>query len=118
MSIYLPLEKEFSVACKKAKAKNEELKRSMLPTGFYMLMKFYSNVMSTMFANHVYQSSGKKHTLVYSNVPCFVKDTEWFGGHKCKRFMSLIIGPSNLATSVCCTSITKRAQLTVSSDTS
>lgn len=119
LTIYLPLESDFKVACRKAKEKNDDMRKSMLPTGFYLMMKLvYNGICPQAWIDWVNYASGKKHSFLFSNIPCFVKPTEWFGGYLCKRFICMTSGPGNLSTSVTCTSITKRAQLTLCSDQS
>jgi len=53
-------------------------------------------------------TSGAKHTMLFSNVPGYVKDVT-YGGGKAKRFFFCGAGAGNLATSLSIVSICKRA---------
>ena len=60
---------------------------------------------------------GKKYTMLYTNVPGFVKPV-YYGGKLIKRFISPATGCGNVATAITAISINKRLTIGITSDTS
>ena len=81
-------------------------------------MELYERFLPHAWTNWIYSKAGKKHTILFSNVPGFLEQVNYGGGSPAKRFFTLGSGPSNLATSINIVSIHKRAQVCVTSDES
>jgi hypothetical protein len=118
LPLYLKLEMDFAKACEDAKRKMNQMKNSLLPGGFYMLVWWYTACLPAAFTANVLFDSGKKHTICLSNVPGFTKPVTYGDGGVCTRFFSLISGPGNCATAISVVSINKRCQIAFMSDTS
>jgi hypothetical protein len=116
--LYLELKENFDDAIEEARKKSNFLKKSLLPAGFYTMTWLYNAIMPVKWASHIYDTSGKKQSILVSNVPGYVKPVKYFGGCPAKRFISLGTGSGNLATTINVISVTKRAQMTVTSDIS
>jgi len=70
---------------------------------------------SKSFTRKISVNSGKKHTLVFSNVAGFVNPV-YYGGQLAKRFFYIGVGTGSLASAIVMVSIMKRCHITVSSD--
>ena len=115
--MYLDLEEDFETACRKAGNKMNKLKNSLLPPGFFLLLWYYSKFLPQAFVNYINHSGGKKHSLIISNVPGFVKPTH-YGGGPIKKFWFLGTGTANLTTFLSVVSMHKRCQISIVSDIS
>lgn len=71
------------------------------------MLKSYSIFYSEKTLAFIATNIGGKHTLLFSNVPGFVKPVYFFGG-KAKRLFYLGTGIGNLATGITMVSILKR----------
>ena len=91
------------------------LKKSTQPGAFFTLLEFYGFFMPQWFCNKVSQTSGAKHSIMFSNVPGYVKPVYYLGG-MAKRFFYAGCGTGNIATSIVMVSMMKRFQITITSD--
>jgi len=117
LTMYLPLEADIKKACSIASKKMNDIKRSIIPMGYYALISFYNVFFAQAFVADTFKSSGQKHTLILSNVPGFLKPV-YYGGGCVKRFFSLITGPGSCSTCISVVSILKRVSICVTSDSS
>jgi len=73
------------------------MKKSLIPGGFYMLIWFYNMCLPLFFVSKISKSSGTKYSLVFTNVPSFVKPIH-FGGKVAKRQFYCASANGNLST--------------------
>ena len=104
-------------ACKHISGEMTKMKKSIVPGGFYMLIWFYNMCLPQFFVSKIGKSSGSKYSLVFTNVPGFVKPV-YYGGKVAKRLFYCATANGNLSTGFSIVSILDRAQLTITSDES
>lgn len=107
--LYLNLHEDFHMAVHDAKKKYNFLKQSVLIPGYSMLMWFYGACMPSFWNDHIYRASGRKHSLLLSNVPGFLKPVSMFDGCEARRFISLGSATGSLTTSINLISVNKQA---------
>jgi hypothetical protein len=106
-SMYLDLNEDIITAVTLASKAANELKNSFIVPGFYFLIWFYNAFTPMKYVEFVYNSSGRKHTLLCSNIPGFLKPVH-IRGNLGKRFIILGSGSGNCATSINLISVNKR----------
>ena len=94
----------FENACEASGKLMKNMKKSTIPAAIYTLVEFYGMFCTRKFTQGIAQRSGKKHTLVFSNVPGYVKPV-YYGGQPAKRFFYLGVGTGNLATAIVIVSV-------------
>ena len=94
-------------ACQHAKKLMNDLKRSSQPGAFYTLLEFYGCFMPQWWNKHISESSGAKHSIMFSNVPGYVKPTYYLGG-LVRRFFYSGVGSGNISSGIVIVSMLKR----------
>jgi len=118
LTVYLELKDTLEEACAAAKKTMDKMKRSMIPAGGYTLCQMYTTFLPHYFMDFIYnKSAGPKHSLLFSNVPGFLKPV-YYGGKPAKRFFSLITGCGNIATGINIVSMPEIAQMSITTDNS
>lgn len=115
LTIFLKLIDNLEAACEHAKKQMNDLKRSSRPGAFYTLLEFYSCFMPQWFCNTVSQASGAKHSIMFSNVPGYMKPTYYLGS-LAKRFYYSGVGTGNISSGIVIVSMLKRFQICITSD--
>jgi hypothetical protein len=83
------------------------LKRSTQPGAFYTLLEFYGCFMPQWFCSRVADTSGAKHSIMFSNVPGYVKPAYYLGS-LVKRFYYSGVGTGNISSGIVIVSMLKR----------
>lgn len=83
------------------------LKKSTQPGAFFTLLEFYGCFMPQGFCNQVSQTSGAKHSIMFSNVPGYFKPVYFLGG-LVRRFYYAGSGTGNIASGIVMVSMLKR----------
>jgi len=78
-------------------------------------IQLYNTICPQQHAIKVNRNGGKKHSLVYSNIPGYVKPVK-YGGQVVKRFFYLASAAGALSTAVTMVSILKRFSVTLTAD--
>lgn len=94
-------------ACEHAKKLMNDLKRSSHPGAFFTLLSFYGCFMPQWFCNKVSETSGAKHSIMFSNVPGYIKPTYYLGS-LVKRFYYSGCGTGNMSSGIVIVSMLKR----------
>lgn len=118
LTVYLPLKSTIEEACKAAKQKMDAMKNSLIPVATFQQMHFYTTYFSYMAVNFLSNLAAKKHTLLFSNVPGFVKPITLGGGGEVVKLFALPSGAGNIATCVNIVTLAKQFQFSVVSDES
>ena len=113
--MYLALEEDFEIACRKVQKETKEAKTSLRPAGSYFLTKFYTYFLPHFQIMKYVRGIGSKHSIVLSNVPGYVRPV-YYGGAVAKRFFSLVSGLGDLATSISVVSTCDNVTIAISSD--
>ena len=108
ITLHLRLLENFHEALSHVKIQMEQFKHSVIPAGIYLFLKYLCSFAPIQYINAVSRSTGTRHTLVFSNVPGYIKPVK-YGGALAKRFFYCGTAPGNLATTVTIVSILKRA---------
>ena len=116
ISLFLGLFAGFEAACQHAHEQMTTIKSSLIPFGYYATQIAQGFVMPVAALLKAVDLIGHKYSFVFSNVPGFIRPVTFFGGHRAKRFVSLISALGVGATGINVVSIDKRAQFAVTSD--
>lgn len=108
---------DIDVACKTISGEMSKMKKSLVPGGFYMLIRFYNTFLPQFFVDKVSKSGGSKYSMIFTNVPGFVKPV-YFSGKPAKRLFYCGTASGNLSSGFSIVSVLDRAQLCVTSDES
>ena len=85
----------------------KDLKKSVIPGAIYNLVQFYVMFLPSIIVGGIATEAGEKHTLLYTNVPGFVKPV-YFGGQPVKKQYLVTGGLGNICTGIAIISICKR----------
>jgi len=116
LTMYLKLKEKLDDAIEVSKRiMTEQIKQ--IPGGWYALVQSYMFLYSPATIFYISRSTGTKHSMLFSNVPGFIKPVKYFGG-TVKRHYFIGSGAGNITSGIYALSCHKRLTLNVCSATS
>ena len=104
---YIRLTDNFDEALKNTKKLMNEMKASVVPPAMMILTQVYNIFFTQKFVESISGDAGRKHTLLYSNIPGYTVPVH-YGGAVAKIFFYLGSGTGAISTALTMVSLHKR----------